>query len=553
MNRNAFSCTDGKMAFFVPFTFSKEDSFWDDCFEEEKLRSNEAKDRQKAYLEGKEAVMELFKEKSESLFNNLQVCLSNCQLSTIRYDGAKHLCSCMSITTKFHDDASQKALRTELSLSKHKVVYEKVSDSGSYSFSFDLDVYLSINKEDNICFLILRTGLDTIENNGILKCSTGSDVSDKVIFWKHIFYKDRLKVKVDGSLPTSLRQWATEYLKKVHIALKIDPTPNIDPENGIYFSYSIVELDDVKADDVKAGDVKEDKGQELISLKNIDDFMQNYSHQLYGLLVSDEGWKYVPDKYIEGKFKDRYHSSRDHIYSFFIGQNALVINQKCEKYQKFGEGWFEKYSQSSETFSYCDYFKAEPCIPGLKNHLFPIFMKSIYKNIMLDRIMNDNDGGTSIKDLENKIAKLTDALESHSVLLGETQSIKDCVHKEFGLSEKWRKINERYTHKINSLNTKNDRKQNNRIDTLTRFTIALALLSLIFSLTDPDPYTILKFTRDCAPRIAVLAVVATFIVANERIRDGIVNGVKNGFETIVRCVRRIIRRVKRKIRQKRRK
>ena len=77
MNRNAFSCTDGKMAFFVPFTFSKEDSFWDDCFEEEKLRSNEAKDRQKAYLEGKEAVMELFKEKSESLFNNLQVCLSN--------------------------------------------------------------------------------------------------------------------------------------------------------------------------------------------------------------------------------------------------------------------------------------------------------------------------------------------------------------------------------------------------------------------------------------------------------------------------------------------
>ena len=310
------------------------------------------------------------------------------------------------------------------------------------------------------------------------------------IFWKHIFYKDRLKVSVDGKEPEPLRKWATGYLDTVHKALGIDSKLNIDSENGIYFSYSIVELDDVKADDVKEGDVKEDKGQTLISLKNIEDFMQNYSHQLYGLLVSDEGWKYVPDKYIEGKFKDRYHSSRDHIYSFFIGQNALVINQKCEEYQKFGEGWFEKYSQSRGKFSYCDYFKAEPCIPGLKNHLFQIFMKSIYKNLMLERIMNDKGEEASIKALEKKIAKLTDALESHSVLLGETQSIKDCVHKEFGLNEKLLKVKERYTYKINSLNTKNDKEQNNRIDTLTRFTIILALLSLIFSLTDPQPYTV---------------------------------------------------------------
>lgn len=543
MERNSFACKEGRMVFFIPFTFSKEGSFWDECFNESDLKNNSAQVRKAAYEEGKKAVIKRLKAQEATLFNDAAICFPVCARGR-EYSGTKNLCSCMSVTNKFHDDASQKALRTELFLSTHKIVYEYPNGGNPVSFSFGLDVYLSINKEDNICFLILRTGLDTIENDGILKCSTGSDVSDKVIFWKHIFYKERLKVKIDGgNNPTSLRKWATWYLETVHKALKIDPTLNIRDKNGIYFSYSMVELDNVS--DVEG---------KVISLRNIDSFMQNYSHQLYGLLVSDEGWRYVPDKYIENKFKDRYHSSRDHIYSFFIGQNALIINQ-CEaeggkEYSEFGKEWFKKYTQDSRKFSYGKYFTANPCIPGLINHLFQIFMKSIYKNLMLERIMNDSDGETSIRDLENKIEKLTGALESHSVLLGEAQSIKDCVHKEFGLNEKWQKVNERYLHKINSLNTQNDKKQNNKIDILTRFTIVLALLTLIFSLTDPDPYTIIKFTREYAPWVALLAIVATACIANERIGERWQT--RRGRRKIRRKKRRDRRETRRALRRERR-
>ncbi|MDO4736753.1 MAG: hypothetical protein Q4B21_07060, partial [Bacteroidia bacterium] len=123
-------------------------------------------------------------------------------------------------------------------------------------------------------------------------------------------------MKINGGVPESLRKWTTRYIKTIHSALGIDIALNFKSEDEeISFSYSIIELDNIQ----------EKKDGEIISLKDFEDFMQKYSHQLYGLLVSDEGWKDVPDNYISNKFKDRYHSSRDYLYSFFIGHNALVI------------------------------------------------------------------------------------------------------------------------------------------------------------------------------------------------------------------------------------
>ncbi|MBQ2242775.1 MAG: hypothetical protein II318_01005 [Bacteroidales bacterium] len=496
MERNTFYCKDGKMAFFVPFTFSKENSFWNKWFNEEDLKNEDLKseDEEKrrtasekskvAYRNGKTQIITRLKSIDENLFKDAQVCFEKCHCNRgVHYNGAKNLCSCMSINNKFHDDASQTALRTEMYLGSHTAVYKYTNNGITVSFSFDLNLYLSINKDDNVCFLILCTGLDSFKNNGIFKVNEENDdyISDAIIFWKHIFYKDRLKVNIDGGGPVSLRRWTTEYLIKMHAALEIETAPNFDEKGGIYFSYSIIELNNVR----------DSKDGKIISLKDIDCFLHNYSHHLYGLLVSDEGWKYVPDKYIAGKFKERYHSSRDHTYSFFIGHNALVINQLnaegCDEYRKFGADWFAKYNQDGRGVVYSQYFNMTPCIPGLENHLLQIFMKSIYKNIMLERVMNNNEKESSIKQLESRIEKLTAVLESHSVLLGETQNIKDCIHKEFGLNDKLRKIKENYIHKTNSLNTKNDKEQNGKIGILTYCTIVLALLSLVLSLIYPDP------------------------------------------------------------------
>ena len=514
MERKSFYCKDGKLAFFVPFTFLKDGSFWDGCFDEEALRNTDSETRKNAYREGKRNVVDLLQQQDAALFEKAQVCFKDCPKRIGgTYTGAKYLCSCLEINNKFHDDASQMALRTELFLGSYTAVYEHVDNGKPVSFSFGLDAYLSINKEDNVCFLILKTGLDSLKNNGLFKDSGDNFVSDAIIFWKHVFYKDRLKVSIDGGEPKSLRGWTTEYLTTIHTALGIDPTPNIDKKNGIFFSYSIVELDNVK----------ESKDGKIISMKDIDDFLQNYSHHLYGLLVSDEGWQYVPDKYVAGKFRDRFHSSRDHVYSFFIGHNALIINQwgaeGCNEYRQFGTDWFEKYNNEGRGFAYSNYFNMTPCIPGLENHLMQIFMKSIYKNVMLERVMGHKEKETSIKELEKNIEKLTATLESHSVLLGETQNVKDCIHKEFGLNDKLQKIKESYTHKINSLNTKNDKKQNSKIGKLTHITIALALFSLIFSLTHPEQYTIHwlndNITTGIAIAILIYAIYAMFGVEED--------------------------------------
>ena len=60
MERNTFYCKDGKMAFFVPFTFSKENSFWNKWFNEEDLKNEDLKSedeekRRRASEKSKEA------------------------------------------------------------------------------------------------------------------------------------------------------------------------------------------------------------------------------------------------------------------------------------------------------------------------------------------------------------------------------------------------------------------------------------------------------------------------------------------------------------------
>lgn len=49
------------MVFFIPFTFSKEGSFWDECFNESDLKNNSAQVRKAAYEEGKKAVIKRLK------------------------------------------------------------------------------------------------------------------------------------------------------------------------------------------------------------------------------------------------------------------------------------------------------------------------------------------------------------------------------------------------------------------------------------------------------------------------------------------------------------
>ncbi len=61
MERNSFACKEGRMVFFIPFTFSKEGSFWDECFNESDLKNNSAQVRKAAYEEGKKAVIKRLK------------------------------------------------------------------------------------------------------------------------------------------------------------------------------------------------------------------------------------------------------------------------------------------------------------------------------------------------------------------------------------------------------------------------------------------------------------------------------------------------------------
>ena len=511
MVKEIFDFSNGKIAFFVPFVYDEIDTFWNKYWDEyfQEIDSNDSKIRSAAYVNGKNAIIGKLQEKDSSLFKNAQACISNCPINKKDYNG-KNLCNCFSVSCKFHDDESQMSRHTEMLLGEHYVSY---ADSSNKSFSFKMKMYLLLNKEDHAGYIVIKSDTDTFETGmldgkfrtcpceetSLFNIKNGDKrklLTEELIFFKHLFYKERLKVHIDGNPKSiSIQQWTTDYVKIVLDALNnveypIFRTQDNEGKNPlIRFGYSMIELEDKKT-----GDKETDKNLKLSDIKN---FIDNYGQQLYGLLVSDEGWEYVPDNYIANRFKENYFSTRNSSYTFFMHYNILIVNQEDSSYKKFTEEWFGKYKQSGNTFDYSDFFKMDPCMPGITNLVFHMFVKSIYKNLMLERAQQ-MESRKSIKELEETIDKLSVTLKSHSIYLKEAQSFSDCINREFGIPEKILKIQESYNHKTNSLNTKNDNEQNKKIEILTIITTVLGIFALIFSITYDKHFYMDSITQENA-------------------------------------------------------
>jgi len=487
MNNDTFICNEGKIAFILPFSYNqstkKRKNFWDECFGEYKQEFNDNSTlRKEYYLNGKSKLIQRLNKESY-IFKDAEC---NCNLcNKNQYDG-KFLCEIHSISNKFHDDVSQEKKQITISLGHYYKSFENIEKK---RFDFIIDAILIIDNENHYGYLIFNINLNSFKNKGLF--SNKEYKSDAIIFLKHLFYKKRLKVQTTNPYNPNcngiaIQEWTAKYFKSLMNALGI-VHPFIN-NKYIAFDYSIIELNNIKNSDKKC-----------ISIEDIEHVKNKYINQLYGLLVSDEGWNYVPTLHLRRKFHDNYFSTRKHTCTFVIGYNALIINQSDDTYvrpyKEYAVKWFEKYMQEEKDFNYCSYFTISSCIPGLENHIFQVFINSIYKNKILEqtiKLQNKND--KSIQQLEKTLSQLTDALETHSLYLGEIKDVENYIHKEFGINEKIRKIQGNYQHKNNKLKTRYDEQQNNSVRTLTYATIIITLCVAIFSAYTPYDISWEKFT-----------------------------------------------------------
>ena len=480
----SFYGLEGSLAFFIPFSFSnseKERNLCTQIFESAQKQITHQTDLTIPALDREDKEKTIFTNLKQRLINQLRrhksglfddadlIYTTNsnqpcCKACDKHYEG-RNLCNALSISRKFHEDSSQNIPRIEVFLGSYPVKY---NCCGKSILDFNMDLFLLLNgKEKNECgYVVIKISLDSILKP-VNECNP--EYLDRIILLKHLFYKSRMRCKIGeqefSQAPQSLQQWITEYLKALFEILKLDYDSSVnDYVKEAAFRYSLLELDNITIS-------REENSYAF--LNDINKFIRLYVNQLYGLLVSDEGWAAYPKEELLKKFKDNYWSSRTHTCSFFYEHNALVINQykssEYEDYQNKFKEWYNQYvdADGKQLQVYQDYISLKPCIPGVSSLTFDAFLNAIYKDMQIERtyeMLADNNAERNVQALDR-------LLQSYSMSLDEIKSLEDIICNQFSINEKLKNLQERYHRETASV-------QDSKLYMLTQVTVSLSLVSV---------------------------------------------------------------------------
>ena len=258
-----------------------------------------------------------------------------------------------------------------------------------------------------------------------------------------------------------MQQWTIDFLHEMFKVLKISKFTDFLNEY-IYkesaFRYSLVELNNIR-----------NEKNEIISLKNTRDFIDSYHKQLYGILVSDEGWRDTENEAILDMFKNNYWSPRNFSCAIFFGHNAISINQykgpECKANRRLIIPWMQNYAENF----YHQYIDMEPCIPGSSTLTFDAFARIIHKEMIIEKTIEQTD--INKENVEARFAHLSKILQTYSMSLEASHSLEDIISVQFGLENLLNNIRDRYSRE-------SDNRQNNKMRDLTVITAAISLAAL---------------------------------------------------------------------------
>lgn len=483
-NIDSFYGSEGSLAFFIPFSFStteNENNLCTELFTEAKKKNehltslvpdrSSREEKEKTFFNNlKQRLINQLQRHKSGLFDEADLIYNNnsnplCGKICDKYYEGRNLCKALSISRQFHEDSSQHTPRLEVFLGTYLVKYNQQDKD---IFEFKIDAFLLLNgKERNECgFVVFKISLDPI-----LKPTKqeGNSKLDNIIFLKHLFYKSRLKCKIGNQELSndfiSLQKWTTEYLNALFEVLKLDYDSVVNNYvKEAAFRYSLLELDNITISR---------NAKSYIILTDVNKFIQLYANQLYGLLVSDEGWTAYPQGELLKKFKDNYWSTRAYTCSFFYEHNVLIINQyeaaERKEYQQKSNTWYDKYVDinGKSLPLYQDYVNLEPCIPGIASLTFDAFLNAIYKDMQVERTQERLIDGNA----EQNVKALDRLLQSYSMSLDEIKSLEDIICNQFSIKERLRNLQDRYHREAANV-------QDSKLYMLTQVTVSLSLVSV---------------------------------------------------------------------------
>lgn len=255
---------------------------------------------------------------------------------------------------------------------------------------FSLSYHVKHKKEDIKCngLLFLNVNPDNAIATSVIVLDFVNLEAIDIIYLKHVFYK-RLLVSLEEEDIDALKEVSCDKCKWVdcivskkkqtsvvrttvqdYVNRKFDKvyTPHrLEYDVDYRARYSFLEL---------CNDLPKKKHQEHIS-------------ELYGLLLADEGYEFVPKVCCRRKILQSYSTRKD--YDLYIaGLNAMIVTRDlherklCKtKHREFESGYDEP----------LDHIRTEPiegmCVPGVMEEFFPSFLKAVEVHYLINKIMTN--------------------------------------------------------------------------------------------------------------------------------------------------------------------
>lgn len=309
---------------------------------------------------------------------------------------------------------------------------------------------LNINADNNVATLVVT--LNFQEYHAL-----------DLVYLKHVFFKRLLvsiteyDISIDGNC-SNCKRWGCFNEKGQHTyerttiqdfvcknSREILSRRRLAYDIDFRARYSFIELEKPQIKIV----TKHDKHEKL------SDYMQkanvNQMQKLYGIMMSDEGYTYLPeDKLFE--FFGKNNSQRKGYDLFLSGLNAMIITRntesriKCKKEHAYFEEGYDEPLENIQT---------EPilgtCIPGVLEEYFPAFLKTVEIHYLINKVTTNEIAYHERSFLYpwiflHRLWLLWEILydvDSHKYHINQN------FHEEFGILKQLQSIREEYNTLLN--------------------------------------------------------------------------------------------------------
>jgi len=250
-----------------------------------------------------------------------------------------------------------------------------IADPHDPQLFIPIEVYISIFPDNDMCVLFFNVKLGR-ENRLIAHCIEKADLStDDLIFIIHSLFEDRFEVNIhipgylkelginDGN--HKMRDVAGKFIEFVLKAFE-----NRDKQLQEYLQpikKRILEIRD-------SGDSP--------NLENPEHVFNRYPEQIYGLMVGDEGWRFVPKEFSEARIRETW-GSRDFISILASSNGILSLNFRntdhYDDYANWQRELREIYQKEVES-----YFNFNYDITGLEHGAFLCLERAMLTRLSLN-------------------------------------------------------------------------------------------------------------------------------------------------------------------------